>query len=80
MNIEEFKERYEELKNNPMYQKYCSVLETKDKIIKKLQQENQQLKKDYNKLATHLYNEQHKRIELKDRIDKALEFIEENCW
>lgn len=39
-------------------------------------QENQQLKEDYNKLATHLYNEQDKRIELKDRIDKALRKIE----
>ena len=54
MNTDEFKEKYEELKNNPMYQKYCSVLETKDKIIKKiksqleqLEQENEKLKADY---------------------------------
>lgn len=44
MDMEEFKEKYEELKNNPMYQKYCSVLEIKDKVIKKLQQENEELK------------------------------------
>ena len=42
----------------------------------KLLKENQQLKKDYNKLTTHLYNEQDKRIELKERIDKATDYIE----
>ena len=48
MNMDEFKERYEELKSNPMYQKYCSVLETKDKIIKNLQSQLEQKEKQLN--------------------------------
>lgn len=44
MNMEEFKKTFEKLKDNPMYQSYCSMLETKDKVIKRLVKENNQLK------------------------------------
>ena len=57
MNMDEFKERYEELKNNPMYQKYCSVLETKDKIIKKLSSQLEQKEDNWNELKEWLEDE-----------------------
>ena len=89
MNMEEFKERYEELKNNPMYQKYCSVLETKDKVINKLQnqvekltQENNDLKELVNGIREerdYLFNKlTFEKEQLQSVIDKAIKFIEEN--
>lgn len=44
MDVEEFKKKYEELKDNPMYQNFCSILDTKNKVLEKLARENQKLK------------------------------------
>lgn len=80
MNMEEFKEKYEELKKNPMYQKYCSVLETKDKIINKLQQENQKLKEDikgYEQERQKIYNS----IPFKEnkQLKEQVEYLRRSC-
>lgn len=79
--MEEFKEKYEELKNNPMYQKYCSVLEIKDKVIKKLQQENEELKIQLlEKKCSDKDIEYKEKIKLQKRIDKALGHLNLFIW
>lgn len=76
MNMEEFKQKYEELKDNPMYQKYCSVLETKDKIIKKVKQENEHLKEQVAYLRRSVERKENRIIELEDeRIPYTNEYV-----
>ena len=76
MDVEEFKQKYEELKNNPMYQKYCSVLETKDKIIKKVKQENEHLKEQVAYLRRSVERKENRIIELEDeRIPYTNEYV-----
>lgn len=33
MDVEEFKQKYEELKDNPMYKNFCSILDTKNQVL-----------------------------------------------
>ena len=44
MDVEEFKQKYEELKDNPMYKNFCSILDTKNQVLERMSKENQQLK------------------------------------
>lgn len=45
MDVEEFKKKYEELKDNPMYKNFCSILDTKNQMLERIARENQELKK-----------------------------------
>lgn len=44
MDVEEFKQKYEELKDNPMYKDFCSILDTKSQVLERIAKENQELK------------------------------------
>ena len=46
MDVEEFKQKYEELKDNPMYKNFCSILDTKNQVLERIAKENQELKKE----------------------------------
>lgn len=43
MTIEEFKNKYEQMKDSNIYKSYCSVLENKDLILRKTLKEKQEL-------------------------------------
>ena len=43
MTIEEFKNKYEQMKDSNIYKNYCSVLENKDLILRKTLKEKQEL-------------------------------------
>lgn len=45
MDVEEFKKKYEQLKDNPMYKNFCSILDTKSQVLERTAKENQELKK-----------------------------------
>lgn len=45
MDVEEFKQKYEQLKDNPMYKNFCSILDTKNQVLERIAKENQELKK-----------------------------------
>ena len=45
MDVEEFKQKYEKLKDNPMYKNFCSILDTKNQVLERIVKENQELKK-----------------------------------
>lgn len=45
MDVKEFKQKYEELKDNPMYKNFCSILDTKNQVLERMSKENQELKK-----------------------------------
>ena len=45
MDVEEFKKKYEQLKDNPMYKNFCSILDTKNQVLERIANENQELKK-----------------------------------
>lgn len=45
MDVEEFKKKYEELKDNPMYKNFCSILDTKNQVLERMSKENQELTK-----------------------------------
>lgn len=45
MDVEEFKKKYEQLKDNPMYKNFCSILDTKNQVLERIAKENQKLKK-----------------------------------
>lgn len=49
MDVEEFKQKYEELKDNPMYKNFCSILDTKNQVLERMSKENQQLKEQLEK-------------------------------
>ena len=44
MDVEDFKKKYEQLKDNPMYKNFCSILDTKSQVLERTAKENQQLK------------------------------------
>lgn len=46
MDVEEFKQKYEQLKDNPMYKNFCSILDTKNQVLERIAKENQELKKE----------------------------------
>ena len=45
MDVEDFKKKYEQLKDNPMYKNFCSILDTKSQVLERTAKENQELKK-----------------------------------
>ena len=45
MDVEEFKKKYEQLKDNPMYKNFCSILDTKNQVLERTAKKNQELKK-----------------------------------
>ena len=45
MDVEEFKKKYEQLKDNPMYKNFCSILDTKNQVLERTAKENRELKK-----------------------------------
>lgn len=45
MDVEEFKKKYEQLKDNPVYKNFCSILDTKNQVLERTAKENQELKK-----------------------------------
>ena len=49
MDIEKFKQKYEGLKDNPMYKNFCSILDTKNQVLERTAKENQELKKQLHK-------------------------------
>lgn len=61
-----------------MIEKICDDLgiDSKDLIISNLVKENQKLKEDYNKIVHEATEFESRVYELKDRIDKATDYIE----
>lgn len=45
MDVEDFKKKYEQLKDNPMYKNFCSIMDTKSQVLERTAKENQELKK-----------------------------------
>lgn len=45
MDVEDFKKKYEQLKDNPMYKNFCSILDTKSQVLERTTKEKQELKK-----------------------------------
>ena len=46
MDVEDFKKKYEQLKDNHMYKNFCSILDTKSQVLERTAKENQDLKKE----------------------------------
>lgn len=55
MDVEDFKKKYEQLKDNPMYKNFCSILDTKSQVLERTAKENQELKKQLDYLRSEEY-------------------------
>lgn len=80
MDIEEFKQKYEGLKDNPMYKNFCSILDTKNQVLERTAKKNQELKKQLEE-SINSYTEEnalrHKMsLDLNTVKTKQKEFIE----
>lgn len=79
MDVEDFKKKYEQLKDNPMYKNFCSILDTKSQVLERTAKENQELKKKLDELQT-LYNNMFKchcnRVQVETLLSQQKEFIE----
>lgn len=79
MDVEDFKKKYEQLKDNPMYKNFCSILDTKSQVLERTAKENQDLKKQLDELQT-LYNNMFKchcnRVQVETLLSQQKEFIE----
>ena len=79
MNVEDFKKKYEQLKDNPMYKNFCSILDTKSQVLERTAKENQELKKKLDELQT-LYTNMFKchcnRVQVETLLSQQKEFIE----
>ena len=79
MDVEDFKKKYEQLKDNPMYKNFCSILDTKSQVLERTAKENQELKKQLDELQT-LYNNMFKchcnRVQVETLLSQQKEFIE----
>lgn len=79
MDVEDFKKKYEQLKDNPMYKNFCSILDTKSQVLERTAKENQDLKKKLDELQT-LYNNMFKchcnRVQVETLLSQQKEFIE----
>lgn len=82
MDVEEFKKKYEQLKDNPMYKNFCSILDAKNQVLERIAKENQELKKkleqcsavaDTNSELADSIDEHYKR-----RQKKFIEWLEQN--
>ena len=78
MDVEDFKKKYEQLKDNPMYKNFCSILDTKSQVLERTAKENQELKKKLDELQT-LYNNMFKchcnRVQVETLLSQQKEFI-----
>ena len=76
MDVEEFKKKYEQLKDNPMYKNFCSILDTKNQVLERTAKENQELKKQLSN--SHQINAQQKEfIEyLEDKLNMCDGFLD----
>ena len=76
MDVEEFKQKYEELKDNPMYKNFCSILDTKNQVLERTAKKNQELKKQLSN--SHQINAQQKEfIEyLEDKLNMCDGFLD----
>ena len=72
MDVEEFKQKYEKLKDNPMYKNFCSILDTKNQVLERTAKKNQELKKQLGYLHGEEYLNQlrFERNMLQDVVDK----------
>ena len=68
MKIEEFKNKYEEMKDTDIYKSYCSVLESKDLILRRVLEDKQELIeylkeqiKEYEKELSYRYQEDYEK-------------------
>ena len=79
MDVEDFKKKYEQLKDNPMYKNFCSILDTKSQVLERTAKENQELKKKLDELQT-LYNNMFKchcnRVQVETLLSQQKDFIE----
>ena len=79
MDVEDFKKKYEQLKDNPMYKNFCSILDTKSQVLERTAKENQELKKKLDELQT-LYNNMFRchcnRVQVETLLSQQKEFIE----
>lgn len=85
MDVEEFKQKYEELKDNPMYKNFCSILDTKSQVLERIAKENQELKNSLERYQKEL-NEENLQCskyaieinDLKERLKTTKELVEEH--
>ena len=79
MDVEDFKKKYEQLKDNPMYKNFCSILDTKSQVLERTAKENQELKKQLDELQA-IYNNMFKchcnRVQVETLLSQQKEFIE----
>lgn len=76
MDVEDFKKKYEQLKDNPMYKNFCSILDTKSQVLERTAKENQQLKEQLER-SEKARKEAIKLVKNNQRKD---EFVELNEW
>ena len=76
MDVEEFKQKYEKLKDNPMYKNFCSILDTKNQVLERTAKKNQELKEQLSN--SHQINAQQKEfIEyLEDKLNMCDGFLD----
>ena len=79
MDVEDFKKKYEQLKDNPMYKNFCSILDTKSQVLERTAKENQDLKKKLDELQA-VYSNMFKchcnRVQVETLLSQQKEFIE----
>lgn len=73
MDVEDFKKKYEQLKDNPMYKNFCSILDTKSQVLERTAKENQELKKqlDYLRSGEYLNQLRFERNMLQHVVDNS---------
>lgn len=76
MDVEDFKKKYEQLKDNPMYKNFCSILDTKSQVLERTAKENQELKKQISYLRRDIDRRDAKITELEDeRVPYTNEYV-----
>ena len=83
MDVEDFKKKYEQLKDNPMYKNFCSILDTKSQVLERTAKENQDLKKqlEYMTLCRDIASGHRKEVQDRETIllnqqKKFIEYLE----
>lgn len=73
MDVEDFKKKYEQLKDNPMYKNFCSILDTKSQVLERTAKENQELKEqlDYLRSGEYLNQLRFERDMLQHVVDNS---------
>ena len=70
MDVEEFKKKYEQLKDNPMYKNFCSILDTKNQVLERIAKENQELKKQLHEASLQIQHLIEQDIDCPSNCDK----------